>query len=287
MQKRTGFTLIELLVVIAIIAILAAILFPVFAQAREKARQISCLSNEKQLGLAFIQYVQDYNETFPTSAAWGDGWAGEVYPYVKSTGVYKCPDDSSAANLNMPNGGFIVSYVANRYIVNNGIPAATTGSGASDASLNAPSNTIMLYEGETSTDQTTPDNFCDSSINAGIDQHSLAGTGSHGTGTVATTFGGTLGTPQASGGNYDTPIDTRRHSALGPVNFGTAPYINTIYPATANTNGYTDGSNTYLFTDGHAKFVAWDKIWNPDQGAIVTTGNLGNGNNYVATFSVQ
>src|SRR5579884_2405452 len=67
MRKRLGFTLIELLVVIAIIAILAAILFPVFAQAREKARQAACLSNEKQIALAFLQYVQDYDEKFPGS----------------------------------------------------------------------------------------------------------------------------------------------------------------------------------------------------------------------------
>jgi prepilin-type N-terminal cleavage/methylation domain-containing protein len=96
MNRRKGFTLIELLVVIAIIAILAAILFPVFAKAREKARQISCASNEKQLGLGIIQYVQDYDERFPDYA--GDyGWAGQIYPYVKSTGVYKCPDDSNTA----------------------------------------------------------------------------------------------------------------------------------------------------------------------------------------------
>src|SRR3569833_2553172 len=66
-RRSTAFTLIELLVVIAIIAILAAILFPVFAQAREKARQITCTSNMKQIGLAMMQYVQDYDETYPLS----------------------------------------------------------------------------------------------------------------------------------------------------------------------------------------------------------------------------
>lgn len=118
-MKRKGFTLIELLVVIAIIAILAAILFPVFAAAREKARQTTCASNEKQLGLAFLQYVQDYDETNPwiesSTAGYaqgapgytqifpneygpntaGDavvGWTEELYPYLKSTGVYFCPD---------------------------------------------------------------------------------------------------------------------------------------------------------------------------------------------------
>src|ERR1700755_2026194 len=96
--KRRGFTLIELLVVIAIIAILAAILFPVFAQAREKARQTSCLSNEKQMGLSLIQSSQDYDETFPVGFVLGapSGWLNLswpvfVQPYVKNLGVFACP----------------------------------------------------------------------------------------------------------------------------------------------------------------------------------------------------
>ncbi len=85
--RRRGFTLIELLVVIAIIAILAAILFPVFAKAREKARSISCLSNLKQQGLAALQYVQDYDETFPAYS----GWKGKFDPYMKSQNLWICP----------------------------------------------------------------------------------------------------------------------------------------------------------------------------------------------------
>ena len=103
-RSKSGFTLIELLVVIAIIAILAAILFPVFAQAREKARQISCLSNLKQIGLADVQYSQDYDEALVpdyigTNVGSYSGWGGDMrwqdllYPYVKATGVFNCPDD--------------------------------------------------------------------------------------------------------------------------------------------------------------------------------------------------
>src|SRR5579872_770958 len=75
---KRGFTLIELLVVIAIIAILAAILFPVFAQARESARMATCLSNLKQIGLGTMMYVQDYDEHYPNTIAWGRAWEG--YP---------------------------------------------------------------------------------------------------------------------------------------------------------------------------------------------------------------
>src|ERR1700710_3138757 len=93
--RRKAFTLIELLVVIAIIAILASILFPVFARARENARRASCQSNLKQLGLGFMQYTQDYDETYPTSnnGHYPWGWAGDIYPYVKSGQVYGCPSD--------------------------------------------------------------------------------------------------------------------------------------------------------------------------------------------------
>src|SRR5580700_504414 len=102
-RSRSGFTLIELLVVIAIIAILSAILFPVFAQAREKARAISCLSNMKQIGLSVIMYTQDYDEQYAAGInvyGGGSGWAGQIYPYVKSTAVFHCPDDSTAAGTN-------------------------------------------------------------------------------------------------------------------------------------------------------------------------------------------
>jgi len=99
-QKR-GFTLIELLVVIAIIAILAAILFPVFARAREKARQTSCLSGLKQLGLASEMYTQDYDEMLPigyrgpTWCAVVASWKQEILPYVKNAQLYVCPSTSA------------------------------------------------------------------------------------------------------------------------------------------------------------------------------------------------
>ncbi len=113
---RKGFTLIELLVVIAIIAILAAILFPVFARAREKARQTSCLSNVKQLSLAFQMYVQDYDERLGRYCSWlvGSSWNTPndktnlnkgIEPYVKNTQCFICPSSDLTWRYG-PNGAW-------------------------------------------------------------------------------------------------------------------------------------------------------------------------------------
>ncbi|MEN6544530.1 MAG: prepilin-type N-terminal cleavage/methylation domain-containing protein [Armatimonadia bacterium] len=96
---RRGFTLIELLVVIAIIAILAAILFPVFAKAREKARQTSCLSNIKQLSVGCMMYVQDYDETLVRCRNFLSRtlWPNDILPYVKNQQIFRCPSGADAA----------------------------------------------------------------------------------------------------------------------------------------------------------------------------------------------
>ncbi len=130
-MPRRGFTLIELLVVIAIIAILAAILFPVFARAREKARQTSCLSNLKQIGLGALMYAQDYDETFLNGSyagtcAWGHvhtaadgvhaayGWPTFLIPYVKNTQIFVCP----SAPATICTATTVRSGISNAYGIN-------------------------------------------------------------------------------------------------------------------------------------------------------------------------
>ena len=123
-REQGGFTLIELLVVIAIIAILAAILFPVFARARENARKSNCQSNLKQLGLGFQQYKQDFDETWPaqywvSGTGWQPtiGWGGELAPYLKNTGIFICPSRRTDT---------VCSYIYNNGMLNQRADALIT-----------------------------------------------------------------------------------------------------------------------------------------------------------------
>ncbi len=144
-SARKGFTLIELLVVIAIIAILAAILFPVFARARENARRSSCQSNMKQIGLGIIQYVQDYDEKFPNSSDTNNRvgnniiatWDLQIQPYVKSVQLLTCPSDTSTPTIDLgaPFGQVKRSYSVANYI-----------NGVAMASVQAPSYTVASTE---------------------------------------------------------------------------------------------------------------------------------------------
>lgn len=146
---RQAFTLIELLVVIAIIAILAAILFPVFARARENARKSSCSNQVKQIGLAIKQYMQDYDDIFPKDgravAAELSGWAYTIQPYLKSEQLLQCPSDSAVVVL-----GPTTSTLEQRAILPNFTDYAynfNLGSGTlSDADVQRQANVVMISD---------------------------------------------------------------------------------------------------------------------------------------------
>jgi len=251
----SAFTLIELLVVIAIIAVLAAILFPVFAQAREKARQSSCLSNMKQIGLGFMQYVQDYDEAYPGmnqqappvngGTAWDRPFDSVVSPYVKNDQVYQCPSDDNydrlpATSFGYWDGGYrtaprIRSYQyvgrlntaqANGNDANTGVGGAFgPSSGHALADLDATSETILLVEGWTKFAASASYlSSINSSAFVGCDTWKLAGR-----------------KPGSS-----APDDQLPPGCDGLLGYPTAP-------------GHAGGAN-YAFADGSAKWLPWGKL---------------------------
>lgn len=169
-KAHKGFTLIELLVVIAIIAILAAILFPVFQKVRENARRTTCASNQKQIGLGTMQYTQDYDESIvpgalqvPGLVDWqGDGadvnWRALIYPYTKSAGIYRCPSNPKAnpkayhinhMAVGLP--GIPDDILTISYAVNTRLMPCVGNNGCSPqpiflSQVNSPANKILICE---------------------------------------------------------------------------------------------------------------------------------------------
>ncbi|BDI31166.1 hypothetical protein CCAX7_32170 [Capsulimonas corticalis] len=235
--QKSGFTLIELLVVIAIIAILAAILFPVFAKAREKARQIACLSNLKQLSLGIMQYTQDNDELLcPSFYGYAQGWGGYIYPYVKSTGVYTCPDDSTAAVTTANGKVGAVSYAMNTDLANFG--NAVYMPGHSLAELTSPSNTVLFLEVAGDTADVTK-----------LDEDTNFGTSKPPAHYMSASTNGLDTAPNAINGLYGGDGTDGLHN---PV-FATGHPLGTI-PGEGGQPRHTDGAN-YAATDGHVKYL--------------------------------
>jgi len=258
-KSRAGFTLIELLVVIAIIAILAAILFPVFAKVREKARQISCLNNEKQLGIAMLQYIQDNDEQYPllelynecaqpACTNWEPTWGYAIYPYVKSAAVFYCPDDPlDWADLGASTypaylgeydiaagygGAQYLGYGMNVALNTNWTVPATL------AQVNNPSSTLAFSEDSLTTVAGESAGVCGNAVN------SCGGTSTPILGYSFLWYSGASGTPVVS--------DLMANNGYDPA-FAT-PYAR-----------HSGGANV-VYCDGHAKLLTYSALYTPPTG---------------------
>jgi prepilin-type N-terminal cleavage/methylation domain-containing protein/prepilin-type processing-associated H-X9-DG protein len=266
-MKKHGFTLIELLVVIAIIAILAAILFPVFAQAREKARAITCLSNEKQMGLGILQYVQDYDETLPYAnvISKADGtetrWYQVVNPYIKSgsalttginagrqvgiNGIWRCPSfpTNQAAEYGVCDHLFPPT--------DNSQPSGLFAPVVSVSVLQTPADTIMVLEkGQSDAGLPNSDGANGSSWPFFLGWEGWwTDTVGNPPGSVHTGVDRSVtGTPWGATANCDETPDSTKN--VGD-DYGDCP----THPRYRHT-----GTCNCLFTDGHAKAFQKGKI---------------------------
>ena len=261
-SPKKGFTLIELLVVIAIIAILAAILFPVFQKVRENARRSACLSNEKQLALAILQYQQDSDEMYPmgghadnTSHFWIDynlSWPKIILPYIKSLAVYRCPDDGlmdPTGPFNFIGSGNAISYNLNGFqrdyaafgsggYVQAGVIGTSDKPSLINAQVNFPSDTILIaevYNADSNKAEAGPPN----------------NTGANGTWFNAFPMQWRAGLGWSGPYNGSVPDAKNAPNSLGP-----SPSTDPVYDP-SNGNGSVSAHHTgmanFAFCDGHVK----------------------------------
>jgi prepilin-type N-terminal cleavage/methylation domain-containing protein/prepilin-type processing-associated H-X9-DG protein len=277
-RSRAGFTLIELLVVIAIISILAAILFPVFAQARNTARQSSCLSNQKQIGLALMQYAQNFDETYPScyyyvnGATSADGyvqWSGSIQPYCKNTGIFVCPQHKSKGwsptnftTSNAPAGQTPqtagvddiqvprLSYVPNELLLPRKKYAAVPQSVVGLSMVDAPADVIIIAE-------------YTNNVNA------LKGTSATG-GIAIKSHRPTSGVKLVSGGVFDGEtwangsglMALTADEAWSAVSAGAVDGTGQHHICYSDPSQHDGGAN-YVFADGHAKWMTLEQTLDP------------------------
>ena len=247
-------------------------LFPVFAKVRERARQASCQSNEKQIGLGLIQYFQDNDETFPGGAipgavaytpgidppssggtGAGAGWAGEIFPYLKSAQIFKCPDDTTSGGTNAGYTSYPVSYTLNGYL-----PKRTL------ALLAAPATTVMIYEGTTVKAYVT---LADEGISEGVAPGQLSAVGDG--------YGYTNGGPGSDSGSGFSDMQsgitiTAGVPALAAAGSGAQDATGGLNarhdPQASNQGGSGElgaesGGSEYLMADGHVKLIKLQSVY--------------------------
>lgn len=268
MKIRSGFTIIELLVVIAIISTLAAIIFPVFAAAREKARQTTCLSNLKQIGLAITQYTQDYDEQFVPSENGSGIWWQIIAPYAQNV-----PSDSStnpnsqASYLTCPSDTTSipgVGYALNGFVTEDPRPIPSPSFGLSLAAIGSPSEVMLAADSAKvfeelppTTDAFTPSDFIRiENINAAL--------------------GGGTACVRTGSGVTDACVSYMKNYVT--TNFGDGCDKNVVcdgipagtwaakaidYRHSRASGGYATGTGgfcDFVFIDGHAKVIAFRQV---------------------------